>query len=110
MNDRKYLCGVPREHCSAPLVAASAMMEGFDKRIKAHGSSEEAFRCMAHYLVNVVGAEQIGSREFRMPDSEGGGVRVLTKKSRYGAEVRTGKYPSRYMPGGPHAGGIIVNH
>jgi hypothetical protein len=108
MATRKYLCGVPREYCSAPLVAASAMMEGFDKRFKAHASPQEAFRCMRRYLVNVKGAEQVGSREFRIPGEDG--IRVLTKKSRYGAEVRVGKYSNRYMPGGPHAGGLVVGH
>jgi hypothetical protein len=56
---------------------------------RAHTSPEGAFNCHARHLVNDKGYEQIGPREFREPN--GGPIRVLTKKSRFGGVLRGGK-------------------
>jgi hypothetical protein len=103
-----YTCGVPWDECQGVIVNVSARMRNRNNAKKLHSSRADAFACMRRYLIEVKGAEQIGSREFRMPD--GSGVRVLTKKSRYGGEWRTGKYGTRWMPGGPHTGSTIDSH
>lgn len=87
----RWLCGVPIQYCQG---AATKTSSGL--RIdKSHSSPHEAFRCMSHYLVSVEGYEQIGGREFR---KEGHPIRVLTKKTRFGARLRTGKNQERMMP------------
>jgi len=84
----KYTCGVPKEHCSG--VSMPILSAGIRKYvIKAHNSPEDAFRCHAHYLINICGYRQVGSREFSLGD--GSPIRVLTKKSRFGCRLRRGK-------------------
>lgn len=88
---RKILCGTPTKHCSGSLTPTSAWLGGAQR---AHNSSEDAFRCYARYLVGVLGGEQVGGREFRLPEGNElgvSGVLVLTKKSRFGGELRPGK-------------------
>jgi hypothetical protein len=91
---RRYvvLCGVPALHCTG------GKLKTDQKQVaeKCHGSSLEAFRCMKHYLVSVLKFKAVGSREFAPPD--GGPIRVLTKKCRYGARMRTGKMGERFQP------------
>lgn len=98
------LCGVPQEYCTGGTLNT-------DQRLgttKSHGSHEQAFKCMRHYLMEVLGYTQAGSREFRPPD--GGPVRVLTKKIRFGGNLRAGK-GDRFMPDGRDVGhrGIIIS-
>ena len=75
-----------------------------------HHTSEQAFKCHAADLLRQ-GFKQIGTREFAPPD--GGPIRVLTKKSRFGGLLRGGKSgeakggpPTRAMPVG-RTGGFI---
>ena len=98
---RMWLCGVPQSRCTGGNVVTS---EGLGKITKkAHSSPHEAFRCHARYLVKELGYVQIGSREFRLGD---GPILVLTKKSRFGAELRPGKL-GRWMPAKRNSGAII---
>ncbi len=96
------LCGVPTEFCVGSKYTT-------DQRLppKAHGSHDEAFRCCRRYLVGQ-GWTPIGPRELSSPD--GGPVRVLTKKTRFGERLRLGKLGERFMPEDRIAGnrGVII--
>lgn len=81
------LCTVPKEHCQGSKIGHAAD-HVHATASKKHGSHEEAFRCMTHYLTEVKGYEQVGSREFKAPD---GPIRVLGKPSRFGVSLRKGK-------------------
>ena len=98
---KRYLCGTPTDHCSGSMTKCSNHM----KATKTHVSSVEAFKCHAKYLINVEGYQQIGSREFAAPNN--GPIRVLTKKSRFGAMLRGGK-EGRSMPKA-FVGGTLVS-
>lgn len=94
---RKYLCGVPRQHCCGSFsVLNAAMPQG----TKVHNSTIDAFKCMATYLISQ-GYKQVGSREFKRGDEP---RLVLTRKSKYGASLRMGKNQDgtgkRVMPRG----------
>ena len=91
------LCGVPTEHCIGARYVTDQQLPP-----KCHASHSAAFNCMKRYLVSVMGYEQIGSRDFRPPD--GGPIRILTKRSKYGARLRTGKMQERFMPEDREAG------
>lgn len=97
----RVLCGVPIQDCRGSNYSTDQQLSK-----KAHSSHEEAFKCYANYLMNVLGYTQIGSREFR---KEGHPVLVLTKKIRFGGRLRAGKEGTRYMPSS-RAGtrGIII--
>ena len=99
----RVLCGVPKEYCiGGPLVTKQMLNTD-----KCHGSHDDAFRCMAHYLTKVLGYTRIGGREFRPPD--GGPIKVLTKKIRYGERIVAGK-EGRFMPERRNVGnrGVIL--
>ena len=96
----RWMCGVPEAHCNGAMTKVNARLRG---ACKTHGSPEQAFECRAKYLVNVEGYEKIGAREFRR---EGEPVLVLTKKSRYGARLRTGKMNERVQP--RRGSGVII--
>ena len=83
--NQKYTCGTPDEHCSGGNVSLPK------RSVKAHNTPEEAFACFRRYLLKVLGYTAVDGcgRSFRPPD--GGPVLVLTKKSRYGGTLRTGK-------------------
>ena len=98
----KHLCGVPSEHCGGSLGQLSAGFKA--KGYRVHNSPVEAFKCMGRYLVKQ-GFEKLSSREFRDPK---GGIRVLTKQSRYGGKMRPGK-AGRNMPGGRRTGGTCTS-
>lgn len=95
----KVLCGVPYEHCKGSTLitdqhfSTNAAPSGANK---CHVSHEDAFKCMANYLTSVLGFTRISSREFQNPDN--GPIRILTRQSKYGAHLRTGKLQQRYMP------------
>lgn len=97
----RYLCGVPSERCVGSMTGASG---GLHKGCKMHGSPVEAFKCHAKYLVSQ-GFAQVGPREFASPNN--GPVRVLTKKSRFGARARGGK-GDRFMPE-QQVGGVVIS-
>ena len=78
----KFLCGVPLDVCTGTKIVCDQFR---NKEAKMHGSSEEAFRCMRRYLI-AQGYTPVGPREFASPND--GYVRVLTKKSHYGARLR----------------------
>lgn len=88
----RVLCGVPQIHCRGGHLTTDQVFT----TNKCHSSHPEAFKCMRNYLVNVLHFEQVGPREFIEPDS--GRIRVLTKKTRFGGHLRTGKEQARYMP------------
>ena len=92
------LCGTPTDYCTAGLKPVSASLRDarhFAGQVrKVHGSRIEAFRCYVHYLKDVLGYEQVGSREFTRP---GEPILVLTKKIRFGGTLRGGKLGTRYM-------------
>lgn len=54
---------------------------------KGHAAPSEAFACHSAWLVSQ-GFRKIGGREFETPE---GTIRVLTKRSKFGARVRGGK-------------------
>lgn len=102
MSKSQYACGVPAERCCGSICKSNKWVASQIK--KAHGSSQAAFDCMKNYLIKQ-GYTKIGSREFSPPD--GGPVRVLTKKRRYGARMRQGKESGRVRPVS-RWGGVIV--
>jgi len=51
--------------------------------------------------------EDIGGRCFRPPD--GGPIRMLTKKSRFGASLRLGKLGERWMPKSRGRSGVVIS-
>jgi hypothetical protein len=101
----KVLCGVPDEHCNGHRLVTD---QHFTAK-KCHMTHPEAFRCMANYLVHVVGAVRISTKEFRMPDT--GYIRVLPRQSHFGGHLRAGKEQARFMPNDKNAQanrGLIV--
>jgi len=78
------VCGTPAKYCNGNTIQATKALMGN----KVHANHKEAFKCYAKYLVEIEGYKQIGNREFLDPN---GGIRVLTKKSRFGGELRSGK-------------------
>lgn len=82
---RKHICGTPKEFCSGSNFSVG---KGLLFHL-VHQTAEEAFKCHASYLVTQKGHIQVGSREFKDPTD--GYIRVLTKKSRFGAPIRKGK-------------------
>lgn len=95
-----YICGLSDNECTGN---GKAVSNGLKKFHKVHGSSEQAFKCYAAYLIRN-GYEQIGPREFAAPNN--GPVMVLTKKSKFGSRLRGGK-GDRYMPE-HNVGGLIA--
>lgn len=82
---------------------------------KAHVSHDAAFDCMRGYLLKT-GWTQLDTRAYKPPPGHPAGseIRVLTKRSRFGAKLRNGKEGTRNMPHvrGHKAGargGIIVS-
>ena len=96
----KFLCGVPGDQCCGYY---SVTNKSLGNSVKTHPTAEEAFACHAKHLINQKFI-QIGAREFVDPKT--GYVRVLTKKSKFGAKLRQGKSGEkstssgrRFMPG-----------
>lgn len=96
-----FMCGTPKDSCSGSKYNVSHGMGG---GAKAHGSSEEAFRCHKRYLVSA-GYKIVGSRELINPES--GAIHIMTKRTRFGAKLRNGKAATRNQPMGVRAGVII---
>ncbi len=109
MARRKYLCGVPWEECTGSIVKmqnmwASGAASARRGTARVHDSREEAFVCHRNHLLRQ-GFVQIGPRDFQAPNN--GPVRVLTKKSTFGAELRWGKERSRWMTDHPYH--VVIN-
>ena len=113
---RGYTCGVDPTYCSGGSLPVNAMLRSHIK--KYHNSPEEAFKCCAADLVRQ-GYTKIGARDFAAPD--GGPIRVLTKRSRFGGVLRGGKRgeaggggsPTRLQPyhrGGKCKSGLIGSY
>lgn len=100
--DSRVLCGVPKEFCQGGKLTSDQSL-GTNK---VHRTHSEAFACYRRYLIEVKGFRQIGPRDFAPAD--GGPVWVLTKRSRFGARLRTGKEGSRHMPSGKRNQGVVV--
>lgn len=88
----RVLCGVPKEYCSGSKLSTD---QAFPTD-KCHSSHTEAYRCMARYLVKVLKYTALRNHSFAPPD--GGPVRILTKRSRYGGLLIFGKEHTRFMP------------
>lgn len=93
---RAYICGTPKQHCLGNECVLSSHMRK-SPQPKVHATSEEAFKCHARYLVNVMGYERRGNREFSPPD--GSEIVILTKKCRFGGELRGGKRSEKSSKG-----------
>lgn len=98
-----HLCGVSKEYCTGFLAPLNHGLE--KENLKAHASTSEAFNCMKHSLL-AQGYTQVDSRAFQPPD--GGPIRVLTKRIRFGGKLRNGKEGTRNMPN-RHNGGIFYS-
>lgn len=103
-----YLCPTPHAHCLGSLAVLSSSLD--KKHLKKHNSPDEAKRCYTRYLVGILGCERLTASEYRHPN---GPIEVLTKTSRFGARLRTGKHgetgqgKSRGMPA-VVTGGVII--
>lgn len=107
-----FLCPTPKQQCTGKVGNYSASLD--KQGIKKHGSPKEAMDCYVRYLTQTLGYERLSSREFRPPD--GGPILVLTKESRFGARLRSGKAGegsgmsnSRGMPTVRHSGICICS-
>lgn len=89
-----YYCGVPNASCCGSVTPTNNGIRS-KEAIKTHPQPEQAFACMRRHLINDLGYKQIGGRDFMPPD--GGPVRVLTKQSRFGQQLRPGKEGTRNM-------------
>ena len=98
---KKYLCGTPTAQCIGINTSCSSGMRNVTK---SHNSPQEAFRCYSKYLLRN-GYQQIGSREFTTNE---GPIVVLTKKSRFGAKLKSGK-GNRMISSREHLGGTIIS-
>ena len=105
-----FTCGVHEQHCTGGECVLSHHLR--KQVVKVHNSPDAAFNCHARYLMNVLGYTRRGPREFAPPD--GGPIRVLTKKSRFGGRLRGGKKPQgtkgrRVMPEF-FTGGVVASY
>lgn len=88
----KVLCGTPNEYCTG----GKYKTDQHPLPAKSHPSHKQAYDCYVNYLVNILGYTRLDSaRTFAPPD--GGYCRVLTKPSRFGAHLRSGK-EGRFQP------------
>lgn len=104
-----FVCPTPKANCTG---SAGAFSAAFDKKgLKKHGTPEDAQRCYAKYLVEVLGYTKLNNREFLAPN--GGGIHFLCKASKFGAKMRKGKGAEgastgqRGMPK-VRSGGVII--
>lgn len=96
-----FLCGTPKDSCEGSKINVS---HGLGLMSKGHMSPVDAFNCYKRYLLKI-GYQQVGPREFAAPNN--GPITVLTKKSRYGGRLRSGKEGTRFM-GTNHRAGTII--
>ena len=80
---QRTVCGTPKEHCSGAQYNVNKGMH----ITRVHQTPQEAYACYAKYLTNQ-GYVAGDNREFR---KAGEPTIVLTKKCRFGAQVRGGK-------------------
>lgn len=113
MSDRKpsvFMCGTPKDFCGGSSQPVNAALGG---NKKVHTSSEGAFACHKAYLIKMGYTQGQDSRSLVPPGD--GPVRILTKSSRFGAELRNGKEGTRNMSnvkisGGGRRGGNIASY
>ena len=100
----RVLCGTPEDHCFGTKLITDQQLH----TAKCHMNHSDAFRCYAHYLVHVLGFTRLSSREFQNPD--GGPIRILTRQSKFGSKLKTGKLQERFMPEDRQVGnrGVII--
>jgi hypothetical protein len=102
------LCPTPRDYCTGSHGTYSASLD--KKNIKKHGTHDEAFNCYCQYLQKT-GHTRISKREWLQPQ---GGIMLLSKVAKFGAELRAGKSgetgqgKSRGMPS-VRNGGVIIS-
>lgn len=96
------LCQTPNEHCTGTWKDAAHSLH---LRAKVHRDHEQAFRCYAKYLVNVLGYTKVGGREFQRGDEP---ILVLTKRTRYGARCRTGGKDKGWRALSKHKQGAVI--
>jgi len=108
MSTKRYMCGVPFEHCMGGEISRTSSFLGASGRIKAHTTSQEAYKCMERYLVEVEGYTKGRNHEFHKP---GHPCRVLTKPSQFGGELRHGKSleSGRWMPSARGRSGVVIS-
>lgn len=98
-----FICGTPDAYC----VGGKLQTDQSLQHTHFHSSRKEAFDCHKNYLIKICGFKQelpdktkLGTRELYNPES--GYVRVLSKISKFGGELRRGKSEShktqRRMP------------
>jgi hypothetical protein len=96
-----FLCGTPDQYC----VGGKLQTDQHLGHTKFHSSRMEAFKCHKNYLIKILGFKQelpdgrkLGARELWTGDS----IRILSKVSKFGGELRRGKSEShktqRRMP------------
>ena len=91
---RKVYCGTPNNECFGFPHITNSMLN-MASSVKLHADSAEAFKCYKRWLISQ-GFEQIGPREFA---KDGGPIRVLTRKSKFGTMMRSGKGKDGASPG-----------
>jgi hypothetical protein len=104
---RRYACGVPTNDCCGGI---ARMGPSGLSITKCHCTTEEAFKCYRRYLIKQ-GWKEVRSRVFEPPG--GGPLRILDKKSKFGAPLRRGKSDdkgggNRLTPLKPGQCGLIV--
>jgi len=102
---RVVMCGTPNQHCSGSTLTTNTFLRSASP--KGHPTHEAAYRCYRSYLIRELGYTDIGSRTFRPPN--GGPLRVLTRKSKFGASLRLGKMGERHMPKAKGRSGVIIS-
>lgn len=95
----RYLCGVPKAHCTGSAVEQSGGLGD----MKSHSSPQEVYLCELRYWRSQ-GYEYIGGRMMR---KEGEPIQVLPRKMRAGKRLKPGK-AGRSMPENKdNCGGLV---
>lgn len=102
---RVVACPTPVQYCTGGKAPVNAFLRGAPPRI--HQTHSQAYNCYRRYLVDILGYEDRGNREFSPPG--GGPVIFLTKKSRFGTAMRYGKLQERWMPREKGRSGMIIS-
>ncbi len=98
---KMYFCGTPPNKCCGSLARLS---HGMKMGSKVHVTAEDAWRCTAAHLVS---EGYIPRRNNVFEDPKTGYLRMLGKKSKFGARLRGGK-EGRHMSSG-HTHGTMIS-
>lgn len=91
-----YYCGCPVDQCSGSASGnVSASMRSIKRKI--HGSRAEARRCYINHLLKQGYRRSDNSSTFLPPEGSDLPAIVISKLTKFGGELRTGK-EKRYMP------------